>query len=123
MAIEALTGPQDHIDSNNKIYQVRRDKVHGRPRPTRASASFPPKAALYVWAKVPPGYTSESFTARLLDDLALVVTPGSSYGENGEGYIRLSLTTPRRNDRQRRSPPELLDHPHPIEASLLPLPP
>lgn len=64
-----------------------------RPRPRWWSAPRRP-GALYVWANVPPGYTSESFTARLLDDLALVVTPGSSYGENGEGYIRLSLTTP-----------------------------
>ena len=93
MAIEALTGPQDHIDSNNKIYQVRRDKVMDA-LVRLGLGVVPPKAALYVWAKVPPGYTSESFTARLLDDLALVVTPGSSYGENGEGYIRLSLTTP-----------------------------
>ncbi len=93
MAIEALTGPQDHIDSNNKIYQVRRDKVMDA-LVRLGLGVVPPKAALYVWAKVPPGYTSASFTARLLDDLALVVTPGSSYGENGEGYIRLSLTTP-----------------------------
>ena len=93
MAIEALTGPQDHIDTNNAIYQVRRDKVMDALIRLGLGV-VPPKAALYVWAKVPAGYTSESFTARLLDDLALVVTPGSSYGENGEGYIRLSLTTP-----------------------------
>ncbi len=93
MAVEALTGPQDHIDANNAIYQVRRDKVMDA-LVRLGLGVVPPKAALYVWAKVPPGYSSESFTARLLDDLALVVTPGSSYGENGEGYIRLSLTTP-----------------------------
>ena len=93
MAIEALTGPQDHIDSNNAIYQVRRDKVMDALIRLGLGV-VPPKAALYLWAKVPPGYSSESFTARLLDDLALVVTPGSSYGEHGEGYIRLSLTTP-----------------------------
>ena len=93
MAIEALTGPQDHIDSNNAIYQVRRDKVMDALIRLGLGV-VPPKAALYLWAKVPTGYSSASFTARLLDDLALVVTPGSSYGEHGEGYIRLSLTTP-----------------------------
>ena len=36
--------------------------------------------------------TSAGFAARLLDDSRVVVTPGSGYGENGEGYIRLSLT-------------------------------
>ena len=93
MAIEALTGPQDHIDSNNAIYQIRRDKVMDALIRLGLGV-VPPKAALYLWAKVPPEYSSASFTARLLDDLALVVTPGSSYGEHGEGYIRLSLTTP-----------------------------
>ena len=53
-----------------------------------------PRASLYVWAKVPAGYASAEFAARLLEDNSIVVTPGSSYGEYGEGYIRLSLTTP-----------------------------
>ena len=47
-----------------------------------------------MWAKVPEGYTSVEFTSRLLEDTSIVVTPGSSYGRYGEGYIRLSLTTP-----------------------------
>ena len=93
MAIEALTGSQQHIKDNNAIYQNRRDKVMDALIQLGLGV-VPPKAALYVWARVPEGYTSASFTARLLDDLAIVVTPGSSYGEHGEGYIRLSLTTP-----------------------------
>ena len=93
MAIEALTGSQQHIQDNNAIYQKRRDKVMDALIRLGLGV-VPPKAALYVWARVPEGYTSASFTARLLDDLAIVVTPGSSYGKHGEGYIRLSLTTP-----------------------------
>ena len=93
MAIEALTGPQKYIDENNAIYQVRRDKVIDAL--TRLGLRVvPPKASLYLWARVPKGYTSASFAAQLLDDTAIVVTPGSSYGDHGEGYIRLSLTTP-----------------------------
>ena len=53
-----------------------------------------PKASLYIWAHIPDGFTSADFAARLLADNDIVVTPGSSYGEYGEGYIRLSLTTP-----------------------------
>jgi LL-diaminopimelate aminotransferase len=53
-----------------------------------------PRASLYIWAKVPAGFTSAEFAQRLLEDLDVVVTPGSSYGRHGEGYIRLSLTTP-----------------------------
>ena len=92
MAIEALTGPQDAIDENNAIYQRRRDRLVD----TLTSLGLrvtPPKACLYIWAGVPEGYTSARFAQRLLEDLTIVVTPGSSYGEHGEGYIRLSLTT------------------------------
>jgi LL-diaminopimelate aminotransferase len=54
----------------------------------------PPRASLYVWARVPEGYTSMDFAARLLDDVGVVVTPGVGYGAAGEGYVRLSLTIP-----------------------------
>jgi len=93
MAMEALTGPQDCVDDNVKIYQKRRDRVvkalgsMGLTVPT-------PEASLYIWAPVPDGYTSAGFAAKLLEDIDIVVTPGSSYGKYGEGYIRLSLTTP-----------------------------
>jgi LL-diaminopimelate aminotransferase len=51
-----------------------------------------PKASLYVWARVPEGFTSAEFTADLLEQVGVVVTPGNGYGRNGEGYVRLSLT-------------------------------
>jgi len=54
----------------------------------------PPKASLYIWAKVPEGYTSMDFTADLLEQVGVAITPGIGYGKNGEGYVRLSLTTP-----------------------------
>jgi len=57
----------------------------------------PPKAGLYIWAKVPEGYTSIEFTNDLLDNLGIVVTPGTGYGKYGEGYVRLSLTLPDAN--------------------------
>ena len=93
MAIEALTGSQEYIDDNNRIYKQRRDKVVGALDLLGLKAALP-KAALYLWVHVPEGYSSSSFAARLLDDTAIVVTPGSSYGDHGEGFIRLSLTTP-----------------------------
>jgi LL-diaminopimelate aminotransferase len=93
MAIAALSGSQAPILENNAIYQRRRDKVVDAL--TRLGLGVtPPKACLYIWARVPEGFTSAEFAARLLDDLTVVVTPGSSYGQYGEGYIRLSLTTP-----------------------------
>ena len=52
----------------------------------------PPRASLYVWAKLPEGVTSGDFAARLIEECGVVVTPGRGYGVNGEGYVRLSVT-------------------------------
>jgi LL-diaminopimelate aminotransferase len=92
-AIEALRGSQECIAEHNRIYQRRRDAVMAVLREIGLSAT-PPKASLYIWARVPPGYTSLEFAARLLDKAGIVVTPGVGYGKNGEGYIRFSLTVP-----------------------------
>jgi len=92
-AIEALTGPQDCIEQHNNTYQRRRDLVIDMLRSIGIEAE-PPKASLYVWAKVPEGYTSVEFTNDLLEQVGVVVTPGIGYGKNGEGYVRLSLTIP-----------------------------
>ena len=92
-AIEALTGPQDCIEKNVAHYQRRRDKLVAAL--TRLGLRvMPPKASLYLWARVPEGFTSAEFAAKLIDEAAVVVTPGSGYGRYGEGYVRLSLTLP-----------------------------
>ena len=93
MAIEALTGPQDSVAANVEIYQRRRDRVIAALTTLGLSVAVP-RASLYIWAKVPEGYTSAELATRLLEEIDIVVTPGSSYGQYGEGYIRLSLTTP-----------------------------
>ena len=93
MSIEALTGPQDCIEENRVVYQRRRDRVVSALRGMGLTVEVP-QASLYVWARIPDGFSSAEFAARLLEDIDIVVTPGSSYGQYGEGYIRLSLTTP-----------------------------
>lgn len=93
MAMEALTGPQDCVAENVATYKWRRDRVI-QALTTMGLQVEVPRASLYVWAPVPEGYKSAEFAARLLEDTDIVVTPGSSYGQYGEGYIRLSLTTP-----------------------------
>ena len=90
-AIEALTGPQDEIARHNAIYQRRRDLVVETLHDMGLEVQTP-KASLYVWAKVPKGFTSASFATELLDQVSVVVTPGTGYGAEGEGYVRLSLT-------------------------------
>jgi len=93
MAIAALEGPQDAIDEHNAIYQRRRDRVVEALRGLGLRVT-PPRASLYVWARVPDGMTSADFAERLLDEAAVIVTPGNGYGACGEGYVRLSLTLP-----------------------------
>jgi LL-diaminopimelate aminotransferase len=93
MAIAALEGPQDCIPEHNAIYQRRRDRAVDALRKHGLRVTLP-KASLYIWAKVPEGMTSAVFAERLLDDAAVIVTPGNGYGASGEGYVRLSLTLP-----------------------------
>jgi len=90
-AIEALNGPQNCIKEHNDIYQRRRDLIVDTLNKMGLEAQ-PPKASLYIWAKVPHGFTSVEFANDLLDKVGVVVTPGTGYGRNGEGYVRLSLT-------------------------------
>jgi len=92
-AIEALTGSQDCIQEHNAIYQRRRDLIIDVLNNIGLEAK-PPKASLYIWAKVPEGYTSVDLATDLLEEIGVVVTPGVGYGKNGEGYVRLSLTIP-----------------------------
>ncbi len=92
-AIEALTGPQDCIQENNAIYQRRRDILMQALKRMGIEARLP-QASLYIWARVPQGYTSVSFATALLEQASVVVTPGVGYGTHGEGYVRLSLTVP-----------------------------
>jgi LL-diaminopimelate aminotransferase len=92
-AIEALNGPEDSIEEHNRIYQRRRDLIIDVLQSIGVEAQSP-KASLYIWAKVPEGYTSVDFATELLETVGVVVTPGTGYGRNGEGYVRLSLTIP-----------------------------
>lgn len=93
MAIAALEGPQDCIEEHNRVYQRRRDRLVEALQALGLRVA-PSKASLYLWARVPEGETSVSFATRLLEEAAVVVTPGIGYGPSGEGYIRLSLTLP-----------------------------
>ena len=91
--IAALLGDQSWMAERNMIYQRRRDMVIATLRKIGLEASVP-KASLYVWAAVPKGETSLGFSLRVLDELAVWVTPGVGFGPSGEGFVRISLTTP-----------------------------
>jgi LL-diaminopimelate aminotransferase len=91
--VAALEGPRKPIEEMNAIYARRRDLVVEALREIGVAVS-PPKGTIYVWAPVPNGHTSTSFAELVLERAAVVVSPGSMYGPSGEGFFRISLTTP-----------------------------
>jgi LL-diaminopimelate aminotransferase len=92
-AITALTGPDDSVKRYCAIYQQRRDVMVDALRSIGLECEAP-RATFYVWASVPKNYTSASFAKRVLKETGVVITPGSGFGKNGEGYVRFSLTVP-----------------------------
>ena len=91
MGIEAMNITEEEIDERNAIYQGRRDRVVETLNKIGLEVE-PPKASLYVWVRIPEGYSSAEFAELLLEERDVVVTAGNGYGPSGEGYVRLSLT-------------------------------
>ncbi|MEZ5125755.1 MAG: LL-diaminopimelate aminotransferase [Thermoleophilia bacterium] len=92
-AAAALTGSQECVRSQCRIYEHRRDALVTALRGLGLTVDAP-KGTIYLWVAVPDGYTSASFTEQMLEQADVVVTPGAAYGACGEGYVRLSLTLP-----------------------------
>jgi LL-diaminopimelate aminotransferase len=92
-AVAALEGPSGPLERMNETYARRRDLVIETLRDIGVDVT-PPKGTIYVWAPVPEGHTSASFCELVLEEAAVVVSPGSMYGPSGEGFFRISLTTP-----------------------------
>jgi LL-diaminopimelate aminotransferase len=92
-AVAALTKARDFPAEMSEIYRRRRDRMVDALAAIGLPAS-PPKATPYIWVRVPEGYTSASFTELVLEEAAVVVSPGPSFGPSGEGYVRISLTVP-----------------------------
>jgi LL-diaminopimelate aminotransferase len=90
--ITALNSDDRLTQGLREIYQARRDVLIPGLQKLGLEAEMT-RAAFYVWVTVPTGYTSTAFTAHLLDKAGIVTTPGNGFGEPGEGYIRMTLTT------------------------------
>jgi len=89
-AVTALASGQSIVELN-AMYTDRRDALVNGLNSLGWQLN-PPKATFYVWIPVPKGETSASFASKLLDECGLVTVPGSGYGEEGEGYIRMAIT-------------------------------
>jgi LL-diaminopimelate aminotransferase len=92
-AVAALRAARDFPARMSAVYERRRDLMI-RALEAIGLPATPPRATPYIWVRVPGGYTSAQFTELVLDEAAVVVSPGPSFGPTGEGYVRISLTVP-----------------------------
>jgi len=90
-AVAALRDARDFPAKMSEIYRRRRDLMIEALTEIGLPAD-PPSATPYIWVRVPDGHTAESFTELVLEEAAVVVSPGPSFGPSGEGYVRISLT-------------------------------
>jgi len=82
------------VDAMCAIYQRRRDLVCSALAEAGVEVTAP-KATIYVWAPIPEGFeTAADYCEYVLEEAAVVISPGGAYGPNGEGFFRISLTTP-----------------------------
>jgi LL-diaminopimelate aminotransferase len=93
--IAALSPDADaDVASMNELYRRRRDLVCDALREIGVQVR-PPHGTIYVWAPVPEGFaSSEAYCKHVLERTDVVLIPGSVYGPAGEGWFRISLTTP-----------------------------
>ena len=90
-AIAALTGDQSCVEMTRSAYENRRnilcdafDKIGWHI--DRGAAT------MFLWAKIPEKFaTSQDFAMELVEKTGVMVTPGSAFGPNGEGYVRIAL--------------------------------
>lgn len=92
-ALAAVTGPQDYLLDWREQYRDHRDLVLDKIAGSRFSA-IRPDGGFYVWMNVSDfGLASEDFAVKLLEEKGVALTPGTAFGSNGEGFVRLSLAT------------------------------
>ena len=94
-AIAALTGPQDCVHRQRMAYQERRDALCGGLR--RIGWNVPDsEGSMFVWAPVPDAWKRDDvrFCFDLMEKTGVIVTPGSAFGREGVGYVRMALVLP-----------------------------
>jgi LL-diaminopimelate aminotransferase len=82
------------VQAMNAVYARRRDLICDALEQAGVQVTKP-SATIYIWAPVPPGFdSSAAYCEHVLEQAAVVISPGGAYGPNGEGFFRISLTTP-----------------------------
>jgi len=91
--VAALTGPVGWMEERNEMFAERRDVVVKAWR-KMGLKMMNPMATFYCWGQLPKDYQSREFCLQLLEQQNVWMIPGSSYGKNGEGYVRISNAQP-----------------------------
>jgi LL-diaminopimelate aminotransferase len=93
--VAALSPDADaEVASMNELYRLRRDLVCEALLKAGVHVT-PPRGTIYVWAPIPAGFeSSAAYCEHVLEQTAVVISPGGAYGPSGEGWFRISLTTP-----------------------------
>lgn len=90
----ALDADQSCVAENNRIYEERHQVLVGGLKKLGWDVEMP-KASFYVWIRVPERIRSMDMTRLLIKEAAVVTTPGNGFGQYGEGYIRMTVTSPK----------------------------
>jgi alanine-synthesizing transaminase len=102
-AIMALRHTDAAVEAQAQTYQRRRDVLCGGLRRLGWPIE-PPRATMFVWAKIPEPWasrmTSFDFAMKLLEEGDVVVSPGAAFGASGEGYLRMALVENEKRLRQ-----------------------
>jgi aspartate/methionine/tyrosine aminotransferase len=89
-AVEALTGPQDHVSMMVKEYQRRREIIVGGLNKLPGVHCLKPQGAFYTFPNIQETGKSSQEIANLFLDFGVALLPGNAFGKYGEGYLRLS---------------------------------
>jgi LL-diaminopimelate aminotransferase len=82
------------VTAMNAVYARRRDLVCDALAQAGVQVTKP-RGTIYVWAPIPEGFSSSAaYCEHVLENAAVVISPGGAYGRSGEGFFRISLTTP-----------------------------
>jgi LL-diaminopimelate aminotransferase len=88
----AMQGDQEWIRGRNATYAKRRDMLLPAIRSAGLRAEIP-SASLYLWAAIPKGMKSVAYASSLLEATGVCVAPGTFFGAEGEGFLRIALST------------------------------
>ena len=93
-AVEAITSPQDTVDAMCREYEKRRNLLVEGLNQVQGFSCIKPGGAFYAFPNIKSfGIPSQELAVNILNEVQVLATPGSAFGESGEGYLRFSYAS------------------------------